>query len=1050
MLKLMKNLLRFLVAILLIQYSATVFAQSGQEIKGSVVDASGQPVIGVNVLEKDNPMNGTVTDLDGNFTLRLTRDNSVINVSYIGYATQEMAVGSRTNFSIVLADDTNDLDEVVVVGYGVQKKKLLTGATAQVSAEDIGEMGSNGTMIGLQSKVTGVTISAANGMPGESENIVIRGVGTMGDSSPLYVIDGVAGASMEMLNPSDIESIDILKDAASAAIYGSRAANGVILVTTKKGNKDRFEIRYDGYYAIQNATNIVQSLNAQEYMEVMDEIQTYNSGSGFDWESLLPTDMYASLMDGSWTGTNWIEEMLNPNAPKQSHAITMAGGSERSTFSAGYSYLEQEGIFGAPCEPNFMRHNARLSMDNIMYKAGDLDVIKFGATMMYAYSEKNGIGSSGQYDSTLKDALEACPLMPVYNDEGDYYDMDDRTEDGWSVYPNLSNPIGVMAATQQEVTTYHRLFASTYLEVQPIKNLRFRSAFGYKFNSNNTRDFTPIYEYGGTTTNAAEIVTQSSAFNSGWTWDNTASYSFTVKNDHNFDVLLGQSMEKSGIGVTLSASNTNLTLDHTYEYAYLTNTSGVDSSYTSVSGAPVVSTMIASAFGRVNYNYKETYMFTAMMRSDASSKFAEGYRWGYFPSVSAGWVLTNEDFLSSSTAVDFLKLRVSWGQNGNCNIDNFTYTASIDFPTVGNYYFGDDSTTATQGAYASNLANESVTWETSEQFNIGIDATFLRSRLGVTFDYYNKETRDWLVEVPVLSSYGADAAYDNAGDIRNRGVELGLSWRDRKGDFSYSVSLNATYNKNQVTRIDNGNGYINGSTKVHTTASSEFLYRAEEGMPIGYFYGYKTLGVFQNEDELNSTAAKLDYSQVGDLIYADLNGDGQITEDDRTMIGNPTPDVIMGLNISLAYKGFDLSIVANGEFGQQVFQNYRSEVSNILTNYTTNIAYNRWHGEGTSNTIPCLANDYNWDLISDMFIQDADFVKIQNITLGYDVNRIWKNSPLKRLRVYASLQNYITITGYDGFDPDVNYGGTDGWSSGIDLGNYPTSKMFVFGTNITF
>ncbi|MFI3264180.1 MAG: TonB-dependent receptor [Rikenellaceae bacterium] len=1047
----MKHLFRFLVVILLIQYNATAFAQSGQEVKGSVVDPSGQPIIGANVIEKDNPMNGVATDIDGNFKMSLTCDNSTLVVSYLGYAEQELAVGTRTLFDVTLIEDTNSFEEVVVVGYGVQKKKLITGATAQVSAEDINEMGTNGTMTGLQSKITGVSISAANGQPGESEEIVIRGVGTIGDSSPLYVIDGVAGVSMDMINPSDIESIDILKDAASAAIYGSRAANGVVLVTTKKGKSDHFEMRYDGYYAIQNAANVVQSLNAKEYMEIMDETQGYISGAGYDWENLLPSSMYSSIMDGSWSGTNWIEEMMNPNASKQSHAITMSGGNERTTFSAGYSYLEQEGVFGAPCEPNYMRHNARLNMDNIMYKVGDLDVVKFGATMMFAYSEKSGISSTTQYDNNIKDAMIACPLMPVYNSDGEFYDMTDRANDGWNVYPNLENPIGVMVDTNQELTTYYRFFTNTYLEVQPIKNLKLRSAFGYKLNANHSRDFVPVYDYGATTSNAAELVTQGSTFSAGWTLDNTASYKFSIHNDHNFDIVLGQSIEKSGIGVSMEASNTNLTLDNVFEYAFLTNTSGVDSSYTSVSGSPAVNSMIASAFGRVNYNYKETYMITAMMRGDGSSKFAEGYRWGYFPSVSAGWVLSNEKFLSSSSVVDFLKLRVSWGQNGNCSISNFAYTASISFPTAGSYYFGNDINTATQGAYAMSLANEDVTWETSEQLDFGIDARFFHSRLGLTFDYYNKETRDWLVAVPVLSSYGANAAYDNAGDIRNRGVELGLSWRDRKGDFSYSVSLNGTYNKNEVTRIDNGNGYINGSTNVHQSSSSEFMYRAEEGMPIGYFYGYKTLGVFQNEEQVNNTVAKLDYSTVGDLIYEDLNGDGSITSDDRTMIGNPTPDFIMGLNISLAYKGFDLSIVANGEFGQQVFQNYRtSGNTNIMANYTKNIAENRWHGEGTSNTIPCLAHDYNWDLVSDMFIQDADFVKIQNITLGYDVNRIWKSSPLSRFRVYVSLQNYITITGYDGFDPDVNYQGPDGWSSGIDFGNYPTAKMCVFGTNITF
>ncbi len=1048
----MKKFPKILATILLIMGSiTTLFAQKGEVVRGSVVDSGGEPIIGANIIEKGNSLNGTVTDLDGAFNLKLSLDNSSLEVSYIGFATQELVVGSRSFISITLDDDATAFDEVIVVGYGVQKKKLITGATAQVSGEDVNEMGTNGTLTGLQSKVTGVTIGAANGQPGESEDIVIRGIGTIGDSSPLYVIDGVAGASMDMLNPSDIESIDILKDAASAAIYGSRAANGVVLITTKKGKSDHFELRYDGYYAIQNVAKMVETLNAQEYIEIMDESQTYLTGSGYDWQSLLPSEIYSSVMDGSWTGTNWLEEIVNPNAPKQSHAITMSGGNDRSTFSAGYSYLEQEGTIGAPCEPTFVRHNARLNIDNTMYKVGDLEILKFGATMMYSYSEKNGVASTTQHKSTIKDMLVACPLLPVYNSEGGYYDMNDRESEGWSVYNSLTNPIGVMVDTNQAVTTYHRYFANTYFELQPIKNLRIRSAFGYKLHAYHERDFVPTYYYSLTDQSSAELVTQKSGFNAGWTLDNTMSYNFTYKNDHNFDIILGQSIEKSGIGVSQSGTNTGLSLDHSYDYAYLSNTSGVDSSYTSLSGTTAVNSVLSSLFGRVNYNYKETYMFTAMMRADASSKFADGYRWGYFPSVSVGWVVSNEDFLSSSSTVDFLKLRVSWGQNGNCNISNFAYSASIDFPENASYYFGGDNVTNIfQGAYMTTLANEDVTWETSEQLNFGVDASFLRSRLGLTLDLYSKYTRDWLVEVPVLSSYGADAAYDNAGCIRNRGVELGLSWRDSKGDFSYSVNLNGTYNENEVTEINNGNGYIDGSSSVFRTGSTEIMYRAQEGMPVGYFFGYKTLGVFQNEEQVANTEAKMAASGVGDLIFADLNGDGQITDDDRTMIGNPIPDVVLGLNISLAYKGFDLSIVANGEFGQQVFQSYRTNDIVGLANFTKNVVENRWHGEGTSNTIPCLVNDYNWDYASDMYVQDADFVKIQNITLGYNINRVWKSSPLKRLRLYVSLQNYITITGYDGFDPDVNYKGPDGWSSGIDFGNYPISKMCIFGTNITF
>ncbi|MFR9497411.1 MAG: TonB-dependent receptor [Rikenellaceae bacterium] len=1049
----MKHLFKFLVAIMFIHISAVAIAQSGQVVTGSIVDSNGDPLIGVNVIEKENPLNGTVSDVDGNFDLRITVENATLEFSYVGYTTKELSVGSRTNFNVTLLDDTNSLEEVVVMGYGVQKKKLVTGATSQVSSEDINANGSNGTMSGIQSKMTGVTVGAANGMPGESETIIIRGVGTIGDASPLYVIDGVAGADISLLNPSDIESIDILKDAASAAIYGSRAANGVVLVTTKSGKSGHFEIRYDGYYAIQNPTNIVEVLDAQTYMDAQDERRLQSAGVGYDWESLLPSYLYDSIMDGSWTGSNWLEEMTNENAPKQSHAVTMMGGSDRYTFSAGYSYLDQEGIFGSPIEPMYKRHNARINLTNVMYKVNDLDVITVNTNMVYSYSEKSGVGSGNRYNSSLQDALTAPPIMPIYDSEGDYYDFADRQAEGWSFSDYATNPIGEMVDSYQKQTQYYNLFANAYLEIQPIKDFKIRSSYGYKFKASSYRDFEPIYCYGSesASVNDYELITQGSTFLTSWVWENTAAYNFYVDNIHHFDIVLGQSMEKSNQGAKLEATNTNLTFTPTYDYAWLSNTSGVNSSVTSVSGSPYVESMLSSVFGRLNYNYDETYMLSAMVRADGSSKFAAGNRWGYFPSVSAGWVVSNEDFLSNSSAVDFLKVRASWGQNGNCNISDFQYVASVSFPTQALYYFTDDKVSSSQGAYSTALANENVTWETSEQLDLGIDANFFNSRLSVTMDLYNKMTKDWLVQVPVLTSYGASAPYVNGGNIRNRGIELGLGWRDTVGDFRYSVSLNGTYNQNEVTYIANDEGIINGDEDVldHTTG---VLYRAQEGYPVGYFYGYQTEGIFQNDEQVANTEVKVEGSVPGDIIFSDLNGDGYITSDDRTMIGDPTPDVVMGLNISLGYKGFDFSVVANGAFGHQVIQGYRSNTQSNAAygNYTTAVYEKRWHGEGTSNTYPSLGNISNFTKISDMLVQDADYVKIQNITLGYDLNYLWKSSPLSRFRVYVSLQNYITITGYDGFDPQVGYSGPDGWSGGIDVGNYPTSKMFVMGTNISF
>ncbi|MFR9587758.1 MAG: SusC/RagA family TonB-linked outer membrane protein, partial [Rikenellaceae bacterium] len=587
------------------------------------------------------------------------------------------------------------------------------------------------------------------------------------------------------------------------------------------------------------------------------------------------------------------------------------------------------------------------------------------------------------------------------------------------------------------------------INVSPIEGLNFKSSLGYKFNTQSYRKFLPSYDLGANTTNTSEYVTQTQYQTYAWTWENTLNYNFEINNIHSFDVVLGQSLEKSGMGEYLSATNTNMTLEQSFDYAWLSNTSGVDSSITSTTGYPYVDNMLASVFARAIYDYKEKYLLTAMMRADGSSKFAEGNRWGYFPSVSGGWVVSSEDFMEGTQGwLDFFKLRASWGQNGNCNIDNFQYLALIGYKSDAYYYYGTDKNTTEQGAYATSMANVDVTWETSEQLDLGFDATLFDSRFSVTFDAYNKITKDWLVEAPIPGSYGISESYINGGDIQNRGLELGLSWRDRVGEFTYDISANTSYNQNKVLRIANDSGIIYGNSDI-LDQNTTYLYVAEEGMPIGYFYGFETDGIFQNQDEIDNYPS-LDGSEPGDFKFVDKNGDGAITDDDKTEIGNPFPDFTGGFNISVAYKGWDFSVVGKYALGHQIAQAYRLETNRTYYNWTQWQYDNRWTGEGTSDTYPRIGGQNNFLYISDYYIHDADYLKIQNITLGYDLKRVWKNAPLKKIRIYGSLQNWFTFTEYNGLDPEVGYGGTDGWSSGIDLGYYPSAKSMVFGANITF
>ncbi len=1026
-----------------------------KKVTGTVVSKTDNlPVVGATiVIEKT--MNGTVTDINGHFSIE-AKPGDILLVSFIGFKSQQVPVGEQNSYNIVLEEDVTDLEEVVVVGYGVQKKKLVTGSTIQVDGESLQKLSTTSALGALQSQSPGVNITQSSGQPGEAYKVTIRGLGTVGNADPLYVIDGVAGGDINNLNPSDIESVDILKDAASAAIYGARAANGVVLITTKQGKSGKIQISYDAYYGIQNPYKLAPLLNAKEYMNIMNEINFNEGSAAYDFESIIP-DLYTRIQNG-WEGTNWLKEIQNENAPIQNHAFNMTGGSDISNFSIGFSYSDQEGIFGSPVEPNFRRYTARINSDHIVYKNSQgLDVIKIGENLSFNYNEKKGIGIGNIYWNDIHNMLVAVPLLPAHDDEGNYTDYNYITGSGLSgFYSGTINPIASMDYNRgQNKSKNYALQANAYIEIQPIQSLILKSSFGYKMSASAYRSYVPAFQLSSTSLNATDDITQTLSVGHNWTWENTASYSFEI-NDHSITALIGQSIEKWGMGVDLSATD-DLSLFSDFAHAYIDNAQGyaTDSGGTSLSGSPWDEGGIASFFGRILYNYKETYMASVVMRADGSSNFARGHRWGYFPSVSAGWVISNETFMEiTDNWLDFFKIRASWGQNGNCNIDPFQYLATISFDESQDYNaysFGNRKTSQSTGGYADILPNEDITWETSEQLDIGFDARLLDSRLGIAFDWYNKTTKDWLVVAPILASYGTNAPYINGGDVENKGIEIALNWNDKVGDFSYGVNLNLTHNTNKVTRIANSEGIIHGKENVLSQGTVE-MFRAEVGKPIGYFWGYKTNGVFQNQEEINATEATLQTNpQPGDLIFADTNGDGSVTEDDKTEIGNPHPDYTMGFSFNVGYKGFDLSVTSTGAFGQQIAKSYRSFADSRQQNYTTDI-FARWHGEGTSNKLPRLTSgsNANWQEISDIYIEDADYLKIQNITLGYDFKYIFKNTPFSQLRLYVTAQNLYTFTGYSGMDPEIGYGYDESWVSGIDLGFYPSPRTYLLGINLKF
>jgi TonB-linked SusC/RagA family outer membrane protein len=1028
-------------------------------VKGKVSDGSnGDPVPFATIVVK-GMSTWTTTDAEGLFTIEAPA-NATLSVDCLGYIAAEVAVSGKTSVDIQLRPDLDQLSESVVIGYGVQQKKLLTGATLQVKGDDLSKLNTTSALGALQSQSPGVSITQNSGQPGRGYKVNIRGIGTIGDSEPLYVIDGVAGGDINALNPNDIESIDILKDAASAAIYGARAANGVVLVTTKQGKEGRVVVSYDGYYGGQYLAKMPDMVNAQEYIQLYNLARKNSGLAEVDFSTKLPADLYRAVTNGTWKGTNWVEEMYNKGAMTQNHSLNVAGGSADHKFSMGLSYTGQDGILGynqiEPMNAQYRRYTFRINSDNVVIKRNNLEILKVGETLNFSYGQNSGIAEGDIYDSSLHDAIGANPLLPVYDVDANgnivgFYDEAARDREGWTFFNDAKHPIGVdyFNRGRNREKTYS-LHASVYAELQPIKNLKFKSQFGYRLSGSSNRSYKMIYHLNTSQYNDNDVVSQSMKLGHRITWENTASYHFDINSAHVFDVVLGQSIEKWGMGESISASAWNSIFPNDFDRAYLSNTKPTILSQISASGSPSTAGALASFFGRVNYSIKDRYLFSATVRADGSSNFARGHRWGVFPSFSAGWIISSEPWMENAQNwLSFLKLRASWGQNGNASISNFQYLSTIKLSSSAGYYFANKASMST-GAIPGTLANPDVSWETSEQTNIGFDARFFNSTLGITFDAYIKNTKNWLVDAPIAAVYGFSAPYVNGGDVRNSGLEVSIDYGKHTGEFTYGIKLNGAFNKNRVTRIANSEGIIHGEDDVLSQGTSE-MYRAQVGYPIGYFYGYKTAGVFQNQAQIDKTAAKYEDAKPGDLIWVDVNGDGEITDDDRTMIGDPHPDFTAGLNFWMAWKGFDFSVTGYGAFGQQIARSYRSFFDRPTDSYTRDL-FNCWSGEGTSNRLPLwtTCSDRNWSNISDIYIENGDFFKISNVTLGYDFSRIIKGSWISKARLYVSAQNLFTITKYSGMDPEIGYGFDEDWVSGIDLGYYPSARTFLVGVNIQF
>lgn len=1004
-------------------------AQAQTTVTGVVRDASGAAIPGAAVVVKGTTT-GASTDTEGVYTIRASRSD-VLVFSFIGYKTQEVAVHNRMEIDVRLESDTQLMDEVVIVGYGVQKKSLVTGAISSVRSSDLEMTGILRADDALAGKTAGVQVVSNSGQPGSDVQIYIRGIGTNGTATPIYIVDGMAVSGIEYLNPNDIESIEVLKDAAASAIYGARGGNGVVLITTRRSRDGQWSIDYDFSYGIQNIVRKIDVLDAHEYAIIQNEAAA-NSHAALPFTE----EQIAAFRHG----TDWQEAILNRNAGVQRHNVRVSAGTARSAFNGSASYLNQDGIL-AEGKSNFKRYTINLRAEHKLLRD---DVLTVGENVVVSHVQKQSVTQNSSTAGPLVGALNMDPLTPVY----DPYQTDELYG-GFGVSKYVSqevvNPVARIYYSHGR-TLYTTLKGSVFAELRFLKDFRLRGSAGVDVTWTDGFGYTPLYKLNSTTGNtSANGASQS--YNQGrrFSYEGYLSWGHTYDR-HEVSAMLGASLLQRN-SLALSASRNDLKIDDE-AHAWI---SMATNSSASASGGPGNPSAIVSFFGRVNYAYDNRYMMTATLRRDGSSRFGPNNRYGTFPSVSVGWNIANERFLRDTRWLDALKIRASWGQNGNENIGDFAYLATVSTYGLG-YPFGsqDANGNLSVGAAPVKVVNPDLRWETSEQTDLGLDLR-LWGCLGLTLDYYVKTTRDLLVTTPVPLMLGNSFPTANAGNVRNSGVELALDFHRRFGKWEIALNGNVSWNRNRVTYVGTDTGYVSGATVQGITGA---VTRMEAGHAMSYFWGFRTLGIFQNQAEIdawvNSEGVQIQPdARPGDFRYQDTDDSGTIDDGDRVDLGSPFPTVTFGLNVSVSAYGFDLGITSAGQAGNKIFSVLRRP-DLTMSNYGAWVL-GRWHGEGTSRSIPRVAHDdtnLNWTRPSDFYLRDGDFWRIRNITLGYTV-RIPEKYYLRKVRVFASVDNVFTFTRYDGYDPEVGNGGSI-LGSGIDRGVYPRPRTVSVGLNLTF
>ena len=1000
--------------------SVTSFAQG---IKGTVIDENGEPVIGATVAEKSNPKNATITDFDGNFTVNVNA-GKIIQITYIGYETQEAA--AKNGMTIKLRPDNKVLEEVVVVGYGVQKKSSVTGAISQVKPEDMENRTIANAQQALQGKTSGVQIIQSSAAPGSSPTIRVRGYSSNSSSEPLYVVDGVRLSDISGIDPSTIASMEILKDAASAAIYGAEAGNGVVLITTKKGKPGQGKISYDFMFTDESLARIPKMLNSEQYIQYMDE------GNIFTKDYLLKN------WDGV-TNTAWTDVAFN-HGHMQKHALSFTGGNERGNYYLSLAYLNNNGIVKGDADV-YKRLTATINSE---YKIKDW--LKVGTTNQIEKYDVRSVSSNNEYGSLLTSILMLDPLTPdTYTAENLPYQMVNAQANGKQLLQDENGnyyAVSKFYAGEQ----YHPMImrdnglsknqgfninGSIYGDFTPAKGLTITSRFGYRLaGSNNSSTSLPFYGNGVQSRDFLDFSAGSST-SIYYQWENFANYMKTF-GGHTVTAMVGMSFQKStsnNVNGSLTANGEDALKKNDPLFYYLNYANA--SATKGVSGETNESTKY-SYFGRLSYDFMGRYLLQASLRADAAdlSKLSKKTRWGYFPAVSVGWTLSEEKFFTPLKSwFDSLKFRASWGQNGSLSaLGGYSYSTDM---ALGGLYPFSSGINYTQAAAPSTMGNDDLKWETSEQLNFGFDGILLGGRMTFGVDYFIKKTKDLLVwgTTPSLIIGGSTSPM-NAGNVENKGFEFELGWRDHIGDFNYSIRGNLSTLSNKVTYIDPSITRLSGSN-FHTYTITYF----EKGYPVYYFRGYKFAGID---------------SETGNPLFEDLDDDGKVSDGDLTCIGDAIPDFTYGITLTAAYKGIDLTVFGTGSYGNQIF-NCINRPDYAASNRLKEVFYdNRWTAENKNGTVPRAgANDMDKYACSSAMVYDGSFFKIKQIQLGYTLPKSLINKVfLSHARIYASLDDFFTFSKYPGFDPEAATNATSGM--GIDKGGYPTSKKVVLGLNIEF